>query len=104
MMLGFAGNNYLIASNHVHADSTGYYNQVVGNTGIAGLTGYDEPDSPKASYISAYVSTILWNIHAYWIVHFVSKGNFRCESGLLDLRHNNHGNQVETYYHNLTLD
>ena len=56
-MLDFAGNSYLIAGNQVDSGSTGYYNQVAGNTVIYGLTDFDEHYSPKASYILAYVST-----------------------------------------------
>ena len=39
-MPGFACNNNSIAGNQVDAGSTGYYNQVYGNAGIAGLTGF----------------------------------------------------------------
>ena len=59
MMLGLAGNKYLISGNQVNAGCAGYYNQVAGIDGISCLTGFDEQDSPKASYILAYVSTIL---------------------------------------------
>ena len=58
-MLGFSGNNYLIYGNQVDAGSTGYYNQVDSNSGIASLNGFYGNDSPKASYFSAYVSTII---------------------------------------------
>ena len=58
-MPGFACNNNSIAGNQVDAGSTGYYNQVYGNAGIAGLTGIYGKDSPKAFYILAYVSIIL---------------------------------------------
>ena len=58
-MLGFDGNNYLTTGNQVDAGSTGYYNHIAGNDDIAALIVFDEQDSPKASYISAYVSTVL---------------------------------------------
>ena len=58
-MLDFAGNNNSIAGNQVEAGSTSYYNQVAGIAVISGLTGFYEQDSPKASYISAYVSIMI---------------------------------------------
>ena len=58
-MLCLAGNNDSISGNQVEADSAGYYNQVSGIDGIADLTSFDEQDSLRASYILAYVSTIL---------------------------------------------
>ena len=58
-MLGFSGNNDLISGNQVDAVSGDYYNQVAGIVGIASLTGFYEQDSPKASYISAYVSIMI---------------------------------------------
>ena len=58
-MLGFADNNDLVAGNQVDAGSADYYNRVAGISGIYGLTGFDEQDSPNVSYILAYVSIIL---------------------------------------------
>ena len=40
MMIGFAGNNYLIAGNQVDAGRSDYYNQVSGIAGISGLPGF----------------------------------------------------------------
>ena len=40
-MLGFPGNNNLIAGIQVDTGNAGYYNQVSGIYGIYGLTGFD---------------------------------------------------------------
>ena len=53
-ILGFSVHNYLISGNQVDAGSADYYNQVVGIAVISGSTGFDEQDSPKASYILSY--------------------------------------------------
>ena len=58
-MLSFDGNNYLTTGNQVDTCSSGYYNQISGNDDISALIVFDEQDSPKASYILAYRSTII---------------------------------------------